>query len=197
MCACPYSFRCLGFSSEVERGLEQLLIKESCLLFKPGFTRLSAHLAISDEQLDMLAEAVEFVADHGVSLLSKYSADPRTAEWTVRGSKKLDMFKESKWLGDLPLNSHAFHRQKRVLNTPHQPLLGKALFEANRQLLNTCGPAQQTEGSPKEISDEAEKLRWFLLAEDLEWSPQENGFHCATIRGSNHTSLTSSPSMLS
>ena len=195
MCACPYAFSCLGLSSEAQRELEQLLLRESCLLLKPGFTRLSAHLAISDEELELLAAAVLFVAEHGLSFLSRYCTHARSAVWTVEGRQKLDMFTGSSWLTDLPLTAQALRRQRPLAaDSADRPPAGEALIEANRRLLATCGPKQPAATALDiGLSEEAETLRWFLLPEDLDWHQGMDGLQTAKVRHCNRACMIYPP----
>ena len=79
-CAGPYGHRLLGIDQArsdrvrawVARGLAGL---------KPGWVRLSLPYYASDEDIEFLLEAVEFVAEHGTRFLVDYRFDWRTGVW--------------------------------------------------------------------------------------------------------------------
>jgi selenocysteine lyase/cysteine desulfurase len=70
-CAGPYGHRLLGIErSTSERYREQ--IADGILGVKPGWVRLSLPYYASEEDLDFILSAVEFVADHGMDFVPTY-----------------------------------------------------------------------------------------------------------------------------
>ncbi|CAF4390161.1 unnamed protein product [Rotaria sp. Silwood2] len=53
-------------------------------LMKPGFTRFNLSYFISDEEVDYILNAVEFIANDGWKFLSLYTYDANTAVWHPR-----------------------------------------------------------------------------------------------------------------
>lgn len=79
-CAGPYGHALLAidhttscaYRAAVEAGFEGV---------KPGWSRLSFHYLIDDEEFEFLLSAIEFVADHGPLFLPFYTFDWRSGAW--------------------------------------------------------------------------------------------------------------------
>ena len=52
---------------------------------KPGWVRLNLHYSMTTAEVDYLAEAVKFVAEHGHKFLSRYEFNIKTGEWAYMG----------------------------------------------------------------------------------------------------------------
>lgn len=84
-CAGPYGHDLLGIDDEtstcflraIDAGYEGV---------KPGWTRLSFHYLIDEEELDFLLEAVAFVARNGHKFVPHYAFDWRTGAWRHRST---------------------------------------------------------------------------------------------------------------
>jgi len=79
-CAGPYGHRLLGIDrSRSERYRVQ--IADGYLGIKPGWVRLSLPYYASEEDLDFILSAVEFVADHGIDFVPAYCLGWRDGVW--------------------------------------------------------------------------------------------------------------------
>lgn len=84
-CAGPYGHDLLGIDEEtsacylhaIEAGYEGV---------KPGWARVSLHYLMSDEDVDFLLSAVEFIAEHGHLFLPLYKFCWRGGSWRHRGA---------------------------------------------------------------------------------------------------------------
>jgi len=82
-CAGPYGHALLGIDDEtsecflhaIEAGFEGV---------KPGWTRLSFHYLIDDDERDFLLDAVAFIARHGYRFLPLYAFDWHSGSWRWR-----------------------------------------------------------------------------------------------------------------
>lgn len=71
LCAGPYGHRLLGISSQAALSIESELLKKKEIL-RPGYVRVSFAYEMTDEDVDYIISAVEFVAQHGYRLLNDY-----------------------------------------------------------------------------------------------------------------------------
>jgi len=79
-CAGPYGHRLLGIDrSRSERYRVQ--IAKGYLGIKPGWVRVSLPYYASEEDLDFILSAVEFVADHGIDFVPAYCLGWRDGVW--------------------------------------------------------------------------------------------------------------------
>jgi selenocysteine lyase/cysteine desulfurase len=88
-CAGPYGHLLLGISDE--RSMEYRdSIQKGFFGLKPGWVRVNIHYTFSEKDVDFLAKAIAFTAEHGHLFLSRYSFDIRTGEWTHWGFRSTD-----------------------------------------------------------------------------------------------------------
>lgn len=83
-CAGPYAQWLLGVGPELSKEFEECLQRTAQEVLRPGFVRVGAHWALTDEELEILISAVLWVADHGWKLLAAYTFDRETGEWLHR-----------------------------------------------------------------------------------------------------------------
>ncbi|CAF3719413.1 unnamed protein product [Rotaria sp. Silwood1] len=92
-CAGPYALELLNiddqkgqiymkFITEDENGRFDGLPRN--MLMKPGFTRFNLSYFASDEEVDYILKALEFIANKGWKFLPLYTYDPATAVWHPR-----------------------------------------------------------------------------------------------------------------
>ena len=79
-CAGPYGHQLLGVSRAQSETIRQQ-IHRGVLGIKPGWVRLSLPYYATDEDLDFLLTAVEFVADHGEAFIPAYCLDWSDGVW--------------------------------------------------------------------------------------------------------------------
>ncbi|OHD74216.1 MAG: hypothetical protein A2177_11780 [Spirochaetes bacterium RBG_13_68_11] len=79
-CAAPYGHRLLHIDTRTSDRLHQT-IRRGNVGLKPGWTRVTFHFLHTDRQVEFIADAIRFVADHGVKLLPVYRFDVRTGAW--------------------------------------------------------------------------------------------------------------------
>ena len=75
--------------------------------FKPGWVRFNLNYFIAEDEAKFILNAIEFVAKHGLRLMSLYQYDQVTDLWLYQG-KKADVFNLSEGLDALmnkPLSS--------------------------------------------------------------------------------------------
>jgi selenocysteine lyase/cysteine desulfurase len=79
-CAGPYGHRLLGIDRETSNRF-RALVRRGIQGMKPGWVRLALPYYASDDDLDFILTAVEFVADHGDEFLPAYRLDWRRGVW--------------------------------------------------------------------------------------------------------------------
>jgi hypothetical protein len=80
-CAGPYGHRLLGIDA-ARSELYRTQIARGLLGIKPGWVRISLPYYGSDQEIDFVLSAVEFVADHGDAFLPLYHLGFRDGIWT-------------------------------------------------------------------------------------------------------------------
>ncbi|CAE7243491.1 ttcA [Symbiodinium natans] len=83
-CAGPYAQRLLGIDADLARVFDEALLHSAQEVLRPGFVRLGIHFTMSDEDVELLASAVEWIAGNGWRLLPAYSFCVETGEWYHR-----------------------------------------------------------------------------------------------------------------
>lgn len=79
-CAGPYGHRLLGIDSaksEIFRGI----IQKDVHSLKPGWTRINLHYTMTEEDVDFILDAIEFIAEYGYLFLEEYQIDLKSGSW--------------------------------------------------------------------------------------------------------------------
>ncbi|MSQ97896.1 MAG: aminotransferase class V-fold PLP-dependent enzyme [Xanthomonadales bacterium] len=79
-CAGPYGHRLLGIDEERSEHYRKW-IRQGYSGIKPGWCRISLHYVMDDIEVDYIANAIEFVAEHGRCFLPLYDFDLATGAW--------------------------------------------------------------------------------------------------------------------
>ncbi|MCF6276059.1 MAG: aminotransferase class V-fold PLP-dependent enzyme, partial [Robiginitomaculum sp.] len=80
-CAGPYGHRLLGIDLKTSEEYEAV-IATGVEILKPGWVRVGFNYFYSDADAELLLRAVEWVADHGETMLAYYGFDSATGVWT-------------------------------------------------------------------------------------------------------------------
>ncbi|WP_412063342.1 aminotransferase class V-fold PLP-dependent enzyme [Rubrivirga sp. IMCC45206] len=126
-CAGPYGHRLLGIDDATSARFRQCLV-DGINGMKPGWARVGLHFTHSDEEVDYIASAVEFVAAHGRRFLSLYRFDPASGDWTRRDARPAVLGLR---LDDV-LAGAAPYGLRRAAGAERQRLMDDALAEAAR-----------------------------------------------------------------
>jgi selenocysteine lyase/cysteine desulfurase len=79
-CAGPYGHTLLGISDEYSEKF-RIAIKEGIGCLKPGWIRINLHYLMTEDDVDFIIDAIEFIADYGYLYLQEYSIDIKTGDW--------------------------------------------------------------------------------------------------------------------
>jgi hypothetical protein len=82
-CAAPYGHRLLHIDTRTSDRLQQTIRRGNAGL-KPGWTRVTFHFLHTDREVEFVAAAIRFVAEHGVTFLPVYRFDVHTGAWRHR-----------------------------------------------------------------------------------------------------------------
>jgi selenocysteine lyase/cysteine desulfurase len=83
-CAGPYGHILLGIDHQTSEKYRKFIVR-GCEGIKPGWVRVNIHYTLSQEDVDYLIQAIEFVSRVGHLFLQKYVFDMKTAEWNYIG----------------------------------------------------------------------------------------------------------------
>ena len=83
-CAGPYGHILLGIDHQTSEKYRKFII-HGCEGIKPGWVRVNIHYTLSQEDVDYIIQAIEFIAHAGYLFLQKYVFNMKTAEWNYIG----------------------------------------------------------------------------------------------------------------
>ncbi len=154
-CAGPYGHRLLGIDFDTSKEYEKQIVA-GCELVKPGWTRLGFNYFNSDAEIELIIEAVDWIAREGWKLLPEYDFDTASGAWWHRSRAA-----EVQRLDDVPLLEGAASAEL----PPAAPMAG-VVAEADRLV---AAVHERRDQSPCccELAPEAEELRWFRLPEEV------------------------------
>ncbi len=155
-CAGPYGHRLLGIDLETSKQYEKQIVA-GCELVKPGWTRLGFNYFNSEAEIELIIEAVDWIAREGWKLLPEYDFDTVSGAWWHRSRTAA-----VRRLDDIPLLEGAGAAGALA---PAASMDG-VVAEADR-LAATVQGRQDQAPCCCELAPEAEKLRWFRLPEEV------------------------------
>ena len=83
-CAGPYGHQLLNLDEECSIRIQEA-IKEGEKLVKPGWVRFNLNYFLDDAEAHFILDAIDFIAQHGVTLLPYYAYDQNTDLWRFQG----------------------------------------------------------------------------------------------------------------
>lgn len=153
-CAGPYGHKLLGMDMEYSRKLE-LEIGKGHMVLRPGWVRLGFNYFISEETFEYLLAAIEAIAEQGWKLLPYYQFDCESGTWKYQGrNMELDSLSMETLLGEIQSNPRAASKK-------FSDYLSDGIIQ-----MNNIDRARRR--YPLVLPGSAEKLRWFVLPQDIE-----------------------------
>jgi len=152
-CAGPYAHRLLNMSPEYSNAIEGC-INQGEMVMRPGWVRLNFNYFIDQESFEYLVQAIDLVAEHGWKMLPAYQFDKASGVWRYQNQPnppQNDLTSFDPLADQLP-----------AAETATKPLT-EYLKEGETLMFNTV----QEQSAPLELSAEAEKLRWFVLPQEI------------------------------
>jgi len=155
-CAGPYGHSLLGIDMEYSKAIESE-IEQGAMILRPGWVRLNFNYFIAEEEFEYLLRAIELVARHGWRILPFYHFDTSAAIWRFQKQR-------GAMLNSLEaLNFSNYCKQPSEGNQVTVDLAGHC-DQAERELLTEN---REGEMSALELSEECERLRWFVLPQEV------------------------------
>lgn len=156
-CAGPYGHTLLGIDQARTKQHEEAVLS-GLAAYRPGWARVGVNYFFSEQDVDTIATAIAFIAEHGRSLLPLYRLDVHAGVWRVR-HQKTDI--PPSRLSDLWLH-------ETVL--PDSPPDFDASLDMAKALVTRAQKA--VDAPPITHAAVGERLRWF-------WMPHEARFDIA------------------
>lgn len=156
-CAGPYAQQLLGLSHEMTHKFHLCLQQSGQEIFRPGFVRIGVHWTMTEAEVDLIAHAIKWIATHGARLLSVYTVDIATGEWSHKISNHDS---ERDWISDFSF-SQTFSVTEAV------PVAFSDLVDVASSALNSIHDTVPL-GSVKEakLDQNFSDLIWFALPFD-------------------------------
>lgn len=162
LCAGPYAQSCLGMTQTIADAYENVLIEKEEVL-RPGFTRINLHFVMSEEEIQLIIDAVLFIAKYGWRFLPQYAFLVDSGEWKHR--TRLTKWKERRWLSHISYKSGqmTYPSMHSGLTDKIYPLLADCTKRALQILQDSEETYKSIVDQSTVFSPAAQSLRWFLL----------------------------------
>lgn len=158
-CAGPYGHALLKIDEQKSEHIQQALQAGEKLL-KPGWVRFNLNYFISQAEALFILQAIDFITEHGLTLLPFYAYDNTKDLWRFQNQSQ----------HTLSLNGlfQAPSGQGKTLTNTEHTEFQRYLKEAE-QLVATCQNTQNPQYSwqQQEFNDDFAVLRDFVLVQDL------------------------------
>ncbi|WP_434290365.1 aminotransferase class V-fold PLP-dependent enzyme [Celeribacter sp. SCSIO 80788] len=150
-CAGPYGHALLDIDPQ-KSARHEAAVKHGHSIFRPGWARFGVNWFFDDEDVDKIAAAIRFVADHGLDMLAYYRLDAVEGIWraTPKFEDTCPPALSALWQAHGAVD-------ETVPDFPTCLAQAEDLAAGAKGLICENGP---------DLSDEEEALRWF-------WLPQE------------------------
>ncbi|WP_191600539.1 aminotransferase class V-fold PLP-dependent enzyme [Marinomonas algicola] len=157
-CAGPYGHELLGLDDQTSAAITEALSKGRSIL-KPGWTRFNLNYFLTQEEVNFILDAVEFVAEQGIKLLPYYEYHEISDLWLFQGKHRPTRSLESVLQDTLSLQDEVTDSQKRILWQSY-------LKQAENVVAANNLPQYQKCNQP--FNSEFETLREFVLSKDFD-----------------------------
>ena len=173
-CACAgvYAQHLLGIPQQLASSYGEIL-KHSCEILKPGFCRLNLSWFASDEEMEFIFTALDFIARYAWKFLPQYVFQTATGSWQhiisknrsseIKSVPRLEHFQgpgsergDEPKVGSVPSFQQTV-KEAELIQESCKDLAGELSLRREK------GPCQKENIFRRY---EAEKLRWFLLPEE-------------------------------
>jgi selenocysteine lyase/cysteine desulfurase len=155
-CAGPYGHNLLGMDMVHSKAIETEIGKGSTVL-RPGWVRLNFNYFIDEQEFQYLLRAIELVSEFGWRLLPFYHFDDSCGVWKYQGqSESLP--------GSLSKLNFSQYCNSKVESAPNKLGLDGVCDAAETELRREDRIGNKTSLL---LSSEGERLRWFVLPQDV------------------------------
>ncbi|TYL48394.1 aminotransferase class V-fold PLP-dependent enzyme [Marinomonas sp. IMCC 4694] len=153
-CAGPYGHELLGID-KFESDRIQLALKQGEKLVKPGWVRFNLNYFLDDKEAHFILDAIDFVTQHGITLLPFYAYDQSTDLWRF----------QAKSTQPIALNTLLFGSVVAGLHSP-KPVDKSIYFDQANTLVKRCLEGKfirQDQPFDNAFAD----IKHFVLAQDI------------------------------
>ncbi len=159
-CAGPYGHRLLGIDMATSKEFEAQ-ISNGCEIVKPGWTRFGLNYFNTDEEVDFILGAVDWLADHAWKLLPAYECDATTGRWWHCDMADNPIMS----LNDIRYDSDGASYPSRHASTPQISL--NDLIAAAEADIERVGEMDPDQSHPDPVLPAAAThLQWFPMPHD-------------------------------
>jgi len=159
-CAGPYGHTLLGMDMAYSKAIESELLNGNMLL-RPGWVRINFNYFIDEETYQYLVGAIQLVAAHGWRLLPFYHFDQVSGVWRYQ-DKRIPLFSDLNDIHKVAMGETLVQDSARYSVND----LAGFLAKGEQELLRTDRYDNELQYAIS-LSEQAEKLRWFVLPQDI------------------------------
>lgn len=189
-CAGPYAQFLLGINEELALAYRNVLMEDSRLdrdhlrrkgeysqreMLRPGFTRISIPYFASDEMVDFVISALEYIAKNATKFINQYQLNSESAEWHHHRQR---VFHSRKWLGFVNFTQNGVllscPPQKSLAGISSAVVENDDLFAAADRFAENIRTSKIVVPDGRNVlDDETERLRWFVMGSEIRESQSD------------------------
>ena len=161
-CAGPYGHHLLGIGEEKSQAF-YCVVTDHNEGIKPGWIRVNFNYFISEDGFQFILDAVDFISKYGICFLPLYSFNITTGLWEHHDPRIALPFSIIR-----DLDYYQGRLQYRCsMSTGLESEREKYLEEAKHLAERVWAERDRYSGNIKPLPEELEKLRWFVLPQDI------------------------------
>lgn len=153
-CAGPYGHQLLNIDSVQSERIQQAM-RQGEKLVKPGWVRFNLNYFLDDEEANFILDAIDFVAEHGLTILPYYAYDQASDLWRFQGKSTTPM----------SLNSLLW-RSSNTEYTQKQTDKESTYLSQADTIITHCKTGKYTPQT-QPFNREFDDIKHFVLAEDI------------------------------
>ncbi|MCZ2720672.1 aminotransferase class V-fold PLP-dependent enzyme [Marinomonas sp. 15G1-11] len=157
-CAGPYGHELLGIDDQKSAAIT-FALSGGNLILKPGWARFNLNYFLSQEEVNFLFEAVEFVAENGIKLLPYYQYNDKSDLWLFQGSSLSTQSLFDALQSEIKFTEALTEQEKIGLWKSYLSFSKQLITDVNLQKFKRCH---------QPFNDDFESLREFTLAKDTQ-----------------------------
>ena len=153
-CAGPYGHQLLGINNQRSLRIQEALSQGEKLV-KPGWVRFNLNYFLTQSDVDFILDAIDFIAENGLTLLPYYAYDQTTDLWNFQKNT----------IPCLTLENIANFKTDQKDKTPER-LLNNTYFEDAKKIIKNChNKVYDIQSQP--FQTQYNDIRDFVLVQDI------------------------------
>eukprot|EP01061_Rhynchopus_euleeides_P045095 TRINITY_DN7983_c0_g1_i1.p1 TRINITY_DN7983_c0_g1~~TRINITY_DN7983_c0_g1_i1.p1 ORF type:complete len:682 (+),score=213.78 TRINITY_DN7983_c0_g1_i1:47-2047(+) len=170
-CAGPYGKVLMNVSDDLMVDFRTVITELHLEALKPGFVRTGTHFTMTDEDADVVAGAIKYVADKGWLFLGAYNFNENNGTWTYCGRARGSTQKRRPTLADLTELSQTNQMSAGQVTGARQRTLRQMVSDADALLDSFHGSSGLSldcvDDDEDRIPAKAQHLMWFARPRDF------------------------------